>query len=114
MPASDVQSMIDTVVRVIEGLGVICGGGFIIFKLGRVSQKFESSVARQEEIATGQAAEIGELRVEIKGLGKVMTEMALQQQRINNIGERMNTYDKRLDELAHGKGFIDVQIVRRE
>jgi hypothetical protein len=114
MAASDTQSLIDTAVRVIEGLAVLCGGGFTIFKLGRVSQAFESAIKRQEEIATGQANEIGELRTEIKGLGAIMTDMAVQSQRLDNQGERMNAIEKRINDLAHGRGFIDVSIVRRE
>jgi hypothetical protein len=46
------------------------------------------------------------LTIDIKELSKVVTTVAVQNQRIDNFGERLNIIERRYDELRHGEGLI--------
>lgn len=50
--------------------------------------------------------DISDIKIDLKGLNRVITELALQNQRLDNFTERLNRMDIRLDEFSHGKGFI--------
>jgi hypothetical protein len=50
--------------------------------------------------------DIVEIKTDLKILNKIVTDIALQNQRLDSQGERLNRLDNRLDELSHGKGFI--------
>ncbi len=50
--------------------------------------------------------DIVEIKTDLKILNKVITDIALQNQRIDNQAERLNRLDSRIDELRHGKGYI--------
>ena len=49
---------------------------------------------------------VGELKEDIKALNKVITEVAVQTQRLDQMAERMNRQDRMIDELRRGIGFI--------
>jgi hypothetical protein len=44
---------------------------------------------------------------DVKELSKVVTAVAVQNQRIENVGERLNMIERRYDELRHGEGLIN-------
>jgi hypothetical protein len=95
---TDPSLNLDTILKLIEIVSVIGGGGVVAFRLGRVTTQFEAGMSQQ-------AKEIAELKGDVKAVNKLITDMALQSQ-------RMDALDKRLDELAHGRGFIDVAVKR--
>lgn len=47
-----------------------------------------------------------DIKFDLKILNKVISDLAVQHQRLDNQGERINRLDNRLDELRHGKGFV--------
>lgn len=52
-------------------------------------------------------ASIAEIKTDLKVLNKLITDIALQNQRLDNQGERINRIDARLDDMSHGRGFIN-------
>lgn len=50
--------------------------------------------------------DITEIKAELKVLGKIITDIALQNQRLDNQGERINRIDQHIDEIRRGEGFI--------
>ena len=61
---------------------------------------------RFELIGAQQAKELAELKLHVQKIGYLMTDVALQKQRLDSQSERLNTIDRRMDEMRHGQGFI--------
>ena len=68
-------------------------------KIGRMAGIMETTLANQNTM-------IGELKAEIKALANVVTTQAVQNSRIDSITDWVTRVDKRVDELAHGEGFV--------
>lgn len=47
-----------------------------------------------------------DIKQDIKNLNLVVAKLAVQEQRLDNQGERLNRIDARIDQLREGKGFI--------
>jgi hypothetical protein len=73
--------------------------GTAIYKLGRAVERFES-------IGVQQATEISELKKAISVVGETITKIAVSNERMDNLAARINRQETRLDELAHGEGFV--------
>lgn len=52
-------------------------------------------------------SDIGDIKIDLKILNKLVTDIALQNQRLDNQGERLNRLENHLDEMRHGKGFVE-------
>lgn len=52
-------------------------------------------------------SDITDIKMDLKTLNKVITDLAIQTTRLDTQGERINRLDARIDELRHGKGFIE-------
>lgn len=97
MTSPDVS--LDTILRVVEIASIICGGGLVAFKLGRSTEKIQASIDVQAQAASYQAGEIASLKAEMKKLSDILTQLALQ-------GQRLDMLDKRYEELRHGEGYV--------
>ena len=51
-------------------------------------------------------SDIVEIKSDLKILSKIISDLAVQTNRLDNQGERLNRIDARFDELRHGKGFV--------
>lgn len=90
---------LDIVVRVIETSTIVLAGGTVIYRLGRAVEKFE-------RIGAQQAVEITELKKSVTKITDIVQAQALQTQRADIFADRLNRFEKKVDELAHGEGFI--------
>lgn len=90
--AGEPSMTLDAILKVIEIVSFLGGGGLVFFRLGRVTASVQSAMATQ-------TADISELKQDIKVVSRVLTELAVQKTRLDNI-------DKRIDELRHGDGWI--------
>lgn len=90
---------LDTILRVAEIFSILGGGGLVAFKVGRSTEAMDAAVAAQEKTAQALKSEIDGLKEEVKQVGKILTQLALQEQRLNML-------DKRYEELRHGEGFV--------
>lgn len=52
-------------------------------------------------------SDINEIKGDLKVLNKIIADLAVQTNRLDNQAERLNRLDSRIDELRHGKGFIN-------
>jgi hypothetical protein len=89
---------LDIALKVAEIVSILAGGTVVAFRLGRTTQRVEAAM-------TQQGQEINSLRDEIKTLSKLITEVALQGQRLDMQDKRLDTLDRRYEELRHGEGF---------
>lgn len=73
--------------------------GIAIYKLG-------GAVTRFELIGHQQALEISGLKDAVKEVAILVTNIALQGQRLDNISGRMGRVEKLIDDIRRGEGFI--------
>lgn len=95
MASVDVSLMVEqsiTLGNIIEIL-VIAGGGLTVFTT------MKNTVKNINEKVDG-------IQVEIKKLADVLIEQARFSERLTSLDKRVTTHDRRLEELAHGEGFI--------
>lgn len=90
---------IDTILKLVEIAAILGGGGTVSFKIGRTLSRFETALS-------SQAVDVVDLKNDVKKIGELMTTVAVQNQRLDSINERQNLFDKRLDELRHGEGWV--------
>ncbi len=90
---------VETALRLFEILSIIGGGAIVLFRLGRAIEKVE-------QVGQQQGVEITALKDGVKQLADIMIKQALTNQRLDNLGERMNRQDKQIDEMRHGEGFV--------
>ncbi len=67
---------VDAILKVAEIVSIIAGGGTVAYRLGRTTERMEQAMLLQR-------AQITELQEDVKELNKVMTEVALQKQRLD-------------------------------
>jgi TolA-binding protein len=107
---SEMSDLLEIGFKVAEIGSILVGGIMLIRKLGHDSAKLEgkldSQSARVEDTLRQQNVVVGELKDDIKALNKVVTEVAVQTQRLDQMAERMNRQDRMIDELRHGMGFV--------
>ena len=52
------------------------------------------------------AEQVKAIQVELKALSTIITTLAVQDERLNNQGDRINQMDKKIEALRRGDGFI--------
>jgi K+/H+ antiporter YhaU regulatory subunit KhtT len=86
------------VLHIVEIVAIVGGGMGVAFRLGRTHQAIQSAITKQEEAAARSAAEISDLKAEIKKLGDVLTALAVQE-------NRLDMHEKWIDELRRSLGW---------
>jgi len=81
-----------TLTAVLTFLGMVVGAVGLVITLRVMLKEFSMRLSGLEKSTLQQANEIVELR-------KLVTQIAVQ-------NERMNSIDRRLDDLSHGRGFV--------
>lgn len=103
---TDAVLSLDNALKLLEIGSILGAGAIVVFRLGRTSKSVEESAARFQEGMKMQAVQINSLQDEVKALGKVVTEVAVQNQRIDTQDKRLDSHDRRIEELSHGEGFV--------
>src|SRR5258706_11941241 len=94
--------------------GVLLTVGSIVFSAGAfyaVSRR-DAQAIRSDLIRTNaeMKEDIADIKFDLKALNKVVMDVALQNQRLDNQGERLNVIEKRFearwDELRRGEGVV--------
>ena len=96
---TDISAILDLILKIATLVSIVGGGGVIVWRMSRMATRFEL-------IGTTQAKEISEIKMEISAMRTLMTTVAVQKERLDSQGERLNLLDKRYDELRHGEGFV--------
>jgi len=95
----DGQVSFDTLLKLAEVLSILGGGGLVAFRLGRTTTRVEAAMLLH-------GREISELKTEMKQVSNLLTQVALQGQRLDTQDKRLDTLDRRYEELRHGEGFV--------
>lgn len=79
--------------------GVLLTSIIAVAKFGRVTGIMETSIRSQNET-------LGELKGEFKEIRTVITQIAVQTDRLNTFSAAMQNLTRRVDDMARGEGFI--------
>ena len=90
---------VDLWLKIINLVALIGGAGAILYRLG-------VAVSRFGTIGKQQALEITILKVDVKAISEVVTKVAVQNQRLDNMAERIAMIDRRMEDLRRGEGFV--------
>ncbi len=97
---------LSAILQALEIASIICAAILFIFKSGRSTESLGQAVTALRDVVLGQGSEIKELRSEMKQFGAILTQMAVQKERIDMLLERVQLLDDRYEELRHGEGFV--------
>lgn len=96
---SDIPGNVDLAFKAAEVLSIFGGGSFMLVKLGRAVERFEILGALQSK-------EIAELKTEVVTMRNVITQVALQNERLDQISKRINNQDETILLMRKGEGYI--------
>jgi hypothetical protein len=91
---------LDLAIKALELVGFLGSAALILFRMGRITERFEM-------IGQQQATEITALKLSVEKLSLLMTEVALQKQRLDTMDRRQELMDKRYEDLRRGVGKIE-------
>jgi cell shape-determining protein MreC len=97
---------IESMFQMVQTIAILLGIPVIAFRLGRGAESLKSSIKTQGLIVTNLANEFRELKDEQKEFRKVLTEVSLQNQRLDNQGSQITQLFRTVDDLRRGEGFI--------
>jgi uncharacterized coiled-coil protein SlyX len=92
----DMTITLTAVLTLLGMIGVVVG---LVITLRVMLKEFGMRLTGLEKSSTKQADEITELR-------KLVTQIAVQHERLTAMSERITGLDRRVDDLAHGRGFV--------
>lgn len=83
-------------VAVVGGLG---GGAALFYRLGGMTQRVEAAIAMQGN-------NIAVMQTDIRELNKLMTQVAVQSQRLDTHDHRLDMIERVQDDLRRGEGYV--------
>jgi len=96
---ADASIPLETALKIAELLAIVGGGGLVLMRMTRMAARFEF-------IGEQQSKEISELKLQVVKIGDLMTNVAVQNERLDAQAKRINLLDQRYEELRHGEGFV--------
>ena len=97
--AAEMTEFLEITYKSLEIITLVGGGGYAIFKIGRVAEKVQLTLDHQN-------AELDVMKQELKTLNELMTNVAIQKQQMATMQEHINRLEGWYDELRRGTGFI--------
>lgn len=85
--------------EIFVGVSALCAGMAFLFRKG-------GDIAKLVMTVDNALIEISELKKEMSKMGQVLTQIAVQNERMDNLGARLNMMDRRYDELRRGQGWV--------
>ncbi len=99
MHIEGVAVSLEAALHALEIVAIVSGGLGVAYRLGKTHSAISAAIENQNRAAERQAAEISELKSEIKKLGDVLTALAVQE-------NRLDMHEKWIDELRRGRRRI--------
>lgn len=76
----------------IQTVVFLFGGGAMVLRASQDNKELRDDMKMMQE--------------ELKGLAKIVTEQAVQSQRLNDQGRRMTMLEARIEDLRRGRGYV--------
>lgn len=97
---------LDTALKLVEIVSFVGAGLIFIFRGGVGTQKMEAAISALKDLTEAQGEQISELRTDFKQVTGILTQLAVQNTKLESIDKRVNMLDQRYEELRHGEGFV--------
>lgn len=105
MPAEAAWSMSE-IFQMVQTVAILLGIPVIAFRLGRGAEAIKASIKLQGDTVKALTEEVRELKNEQKEFRGVLTQVAVQNTRLDNHGTQITQLAKTVDDLRRGEGFI--------
>ncbi len=63
-------------------------------------------VIRSDQSNKDLKEEVEAIQIEIKTLSRIVSQMAVQEERLTNLSSRMNMFDRRMDDVVRQAGWV--------
>jgi methyl-accepting chemotaxis protein len=103
---ADAVGYVDLAFKLLEIISIVGGIALGLREMGKASAKTDSSLKQQNDTLERQSKAMSGMQEDIKALNKIVTEVALQNQRVDMMAKQMDRLEHRIDELRHGDGWI--------
>lgn len=90
---------VDVILKILEVASIIGGGVLFVVYVGRSVESTNQAIEALKDVVLAQGMEIKELRAEMKQFSTVLTQVAVQKERIDTISQRIVLLDSRLEEF---------------
>ncbi len=97
---------IESIFQIMQTIALLCGIPIIAFRLGRGAEALRAAIDAQGAIVANIGKEVHELQDAQKEFRSVLTQIALQSQRLDTQGQQIALAMKSIDDLRRGEGFI--------
>lgn len=88
----------DQLLRILE-VFIVMGGLGLVWKFGRVVQKFESTTGEHSKDITMLKDGVAKIATSLETLARV-------EERLLGLGTRVGRAEQQIDELRHGEGYV--------
>lgn len=98
--ALDAAFKVAEIIGILGGLvGGLMGVGVGLYRIGRMSERVEAAIEKQSE-------NMAAVQTELRKLNEVVTNQALQAQRLDIYESRQDRIERLVDDLRRGEGHI--------
>lgn len=105
-PSVGISWSLGSVVQVLQAAAVLLGIPIMAFRLGRGTKALEASITAQGKTVDAIVNEMKELKNEQKEFRVVLTQVAVQNTRLDNQGSQLTLLAKTVEDMRRGEGFI--------
>jgi septal ring factor EnvC (AmiA/AmiB activator) len=103
---SSMAEYVDLIFKILEICSIIVGVGLALRQLGKTSAQADANSTKVKETLEQQSKTMSALQEDIKALNKVVTLVAVQNQRQDASEKRIDRLEQTIDELRRGNGWI--------
>ena len=97
---------VDLIFKILEICSIIVGVALALRQLGKTSAQADANSTKVKETLEQQSKTMSALQEDIKALNKVVTLVAVQNQRQDASEKRIDRLEQTIDELRRGNGWI--------
>lgn len=94
------------VLQVVEIISITAGAVGVILRGGKIALQVGAAVERFQLVGEQHGRELSQLKTEVTALKEVIVQVAVQNQRLDSMENRVQLLDSRFEELRHGRGLV--------
>lgn len=95
----EAQLIVYIVIGIFQVASIIVGGFLVVYRFGRSTKATDYAIAQM-------SSSITEIKSEVAAMRALMTEVALQNQRLDNQGQQIAMLQRTVEDIRRGEGFI--------
>jgi hypothetical protein len=97
---------LESIFQIVQTFAILFGIPVIAFRLGRGTEAVKASIATQGLTVNAIVQQLKELKDEQKEFRTILTQVAVQNTRLDNQGSQLTMLAKMVEDIRRGEGFI--------